>query len=602
MTPARDATTCTSPTAPRGGPVPAVRGVDLVRRRRRRSLGVAGESGLRQVDAGRDRAAAAPRQRQGRRARSCSTARTCSTMKLGPAARGALGRGRRSSSRARCTRSTRCSAIGQQIAEPILLHEKVTERRPPPSGSRSCSSRSACPPRRAERLPAPALRRAEAAGDDRDGAGLPAPAAHRRRADHRARRHGAGAGPRPAHRRWSRELGVGLLMISHDLSVLGATCDRVAVMYAGRIVEEGPPRRSSATPLHPYSAGARRRRSRPIGDPASRRRADGPARRPAGPGEPADRVPVPPALPDRGRPLHDVDAPVLEPAGAGPRGLRATARVGGEPVNGRTGTPGAGASMTRDLRSSSPRAAATGRRGGRRRRPRGRAAARSSRWSASPAAARRRWPARCSGWCGRPAAAWSTWAGRSATRGRELKAYRRRVQLVLQDPTGALNPRHTVYEAVAEGLRIHGARRRARARGRTALSRAGLRPPERFFLRYPHELSGGQRQRVVIAGALVLEPDGDRRRRAGVLARRLGARRDPGAAAAAARRARAHGAGRHPRPRAGLEHRRPDRGDVPRPDRRDRPDRGRPRATRSTRTPAPCCRWCPRSSRWSRWC
>ena len=40
-----------------------------------------------------------------------------------------------------------------------------------------------------------------------------------------------------------------------------------------------------------------------------------------------------------------------------------------------------------------------------------------------------------------------------------------------------------------------------------ALSKAGLRPPERFFLRYPHELSGGQRQRVVIAGALVLEPD-----------------------------------------------------------------------------------------------
>ena len=39
-----------------------------------------------------------------------------------------------------------------------------------------------------------------------------------------------------------------------------------------------------------------------------------------------------------------------------------------------------------------------------------------------------------------------------------------------------------------------------------ALSRAGLRPPERYFLRYPHELSGGQRQRVVIAGALVLEP------------------------------------------------------------------------------------------------
>jgi peptide/nickel transport system ATP-binding protein len=91
--------------------------------------------------------------------------------------------------------------------------------------------------------------------------------------------------------------------------------------------------------------------------------------------------------------------------------------------------------------------------------------------------------------------------------GKDLKAYRRRVQLVLQDPTGALNPRHTVYEAVAEGLRVHGIHDNEEGRVAAALAQAGLRPPERFFLRYPHELSGGQRQRVVVAGALVLEPD-----------------------------------------------------------------------------------------------
>ncbi|MFI6451021.1 ABC transporter ATP-binding protein [Streptosporangium amethystogenes] len=88
---------------------------------------------------------------------------------------------------------------------------------------------------------------------------------------------------------------------------------------------------------------------------------------------------------------------------------------------------------------------------------------------------------------------------------RALRAHRREVQLVLQDPTGSLNPRHTVYEAVAEGPRIH----RLPGEGdlvAAALSRAGLRPPERFFDRHPHELSGGQRQRVVIAGALALEP------------------------------------------------------------------------------------------------
>ncbi|NDL59301.1 ABC transporter ATP-binding protein [Phytoactinopolyspora mesophila] len=87
-----------------------------------------------------------------------------------------------------------------------------------------------------------------------------------------------------------------------------------------------------------------------------------------------------------------------------------------------------------------------------------------------------------------------------------LKAHRSAVQLVLQDPTGALNPRHTVYDAVAEGLRIHGIAGNERDRVAEALSRAGLRPPEKFFLTYPHELSGGQRQRVVIAGALVLNP------------------------------------------------------------------------------------------------
>ena len=96
---------------------------------------------------------------------------------------------------------------------------------------------------------------------------------------------------------------------------------------------------------------------------------------------------------------------------------------------------------------------------------------------------------------------------------RGLRSFRRRVQLVLQDPAGALNPRHTVYESVAEGIRLHG-RARSDDEGRNeaelvaaALAEAGLRPPERLFLRYPHELSGGQKQRVLIAGALALRPE-----------------------------------------------------------------------------------------------
>jgi oligopeptide/dipeptide ABC transporter ATP-binding protein len=88
----------------------------------------------------------------------------------------------------------------------------------------------------------------------------------------------------------------------------------------------------------------------------------------------------------------------------------------------------------------------------------------------------------------------------------ELKRFRRQVQVVFQDPMGSLNPRQSVYEAVAEGVRIHGLQGDEKEIVARALARAGLRPPERFFLSYPHELSGGQRQRVVIATAIALEP------------------------------------------------------------------------------------------------
>jgi oligopeptide/dipeptide ABC transporter ATP-binding protein len=107
----------------------------------------------------------------------------------------------------------------------------------------------------------------------------------------------------------------------------------------------------------------------------------------------------------------------------------------------------------------------------------------------------------------RPTAGEVRWRGRPIGRGTAaLKPYRREVQLVLQDPTGALNPRQSVYESIAEGLRIHGVKGDEEALVERALARSGLRPPRRFFLAYPYELSGGQRQRVVIAGALALEP------------------------------------------------------------------------------------------------
>ncbi len=95
---------------------------------------------------------------------------------------------------------------------------------------------------------------------------------------------------------------------------------------------------------------------------------------------------------------------------------------------------------------------------------------------------------------------------------RALRSFRSQVQMVLQDAAGSLNPRQNIYESVAEGIRLH-KRVAADGSGRSevdlvseALAEAGMRPPERFFLRYPHELSGGQKQRVLIAGALALRP------------------------------------------------------------------------------------------------
>jgi peptide/nickel transport system ATP-binding protein len=91
---------------------------------------------------------------------------------------------------------------------------------------------------------------------------------------------------------------------------------------------------------------------------------------------------------------------------------------------------------------------------------------------------------------------------------RALRAYRRRVQVIFQDPYETLNPKHTVGRFVGEPLEIAGTPRKDRLpRIHAALEAAGLRPAADFAERYPHELSGGQRQRVVIAGALVMDPD-----------------------------------------------------------------------------------------------
>jgi oligopeptide transport system ATP-binding protein len=89
----------------------------------------------------------------------------------------------------------------------------------------------------------------------------------------------------------------------------------------------------------------------------------------------------------------------------------------------------------------------------------------------------------------------------------ELRAVRRRVQVIFQDPYSSLNPRMTVGQILAEPLQVHGIvreRTARQARVEELLVQVGLAP--QHARRYPHQLSGGQRQRVGIARALAMEP------------------------------------------------------------------------------------------------
>jgi peptide/nickel transport system ATP-binding protein len=96
------------------------------------------------------------------------------------------------------------------------------------------------------------------------------------------------------------------------------------------------------------------------------------------------------------------------------------------------------------------------------------------------------------------------------SRRRRVMLLRERAQMVFQDPYESLNPNKTIYDIVAEPLKIHrltDSRQEQDERVRSALEVCGLVPAEHFWDRLPAELSGGQRQRVVIAGALVLGPE-----------------------------------------------------------------------------------------------
>jgi peptide/nickel transport system ATP-binding protein len=314
--------------------------------------------------------------------------------------------------------------------------------------------------------------------------------------------------------------GIGMIMVSHDLSVLSATCDRLAIMYAGKLAEIGPPHELMSSPRHPYTSILARAFPH-AGDAASRYN---PA---AIPGDPPDlREDLPgcafaarcPLVVDQCR-IAEID---LWPTADVPSGhltgcirmREGAARPDAAPAEAAADEAAARDAVSAGvpvLEARALRVVHPARRG------RGSARAVDGlNLSVAPgeilaligeSGCGKSTLARALVGLVRPAAGEIRRDGRPLRYGgNELRTHRRAVQLIVQDPGGALNPRQTVYDAVAEGPRLHGMRADLNERVRSALARAGLRPPGQFAGRYPHQLSGGQQQRVVIAGALALDP------------------------------------------------------------------------------------------------
>ncbi len=91
-------------------------------------------------------------------------------------------------------------------------------------------------------------------------------------------------------------------------------------------------------------------------------------------------------------------------------------------------------------------------------------------------------------------------------RGERLRQFRRRVQLIFQDPYSSLNPHRNIEQIIGEPFVVHKLSRRAQVRERVAATLELVNLPSDTMRKYPHELSGGQRQRVGIARALTLSP------------------------------------------------------------------------------------------------
>ena len=241
-----------------------------------------------------------------------------------------------------------------------------------------------------------------------------------------------------------KRLGMAVLFITHDLTLVRRLADRVCVMTEGEIVEQGPVARIFAEPRHPYTRHLLA--SEPKGDPP---RADASAPVVVEARDLKVHFPIQRGFLRRTvgyvKAVDGVTVAVREGQTVG---------VVGESGSGKTTL---GLALLRLISS----------RGGIR-------------------------------FAGRDIQGWS-WS--------QMRPLRREMQIVFQDPYGSLSPRMSVGEIVEEGLKIHRLGRTAEERRELVagiLEEVGLEPA--MMDRYPHEFSGGQRQRISIARAMVLRP------------------------------------------------------------------------------------------------